>query len=51
MSENNSAVTKKEKKPFNWNNFWDKVTTGLFILLLASPVFILGYILLWFIGK
>lgn len=27
---------------------WDKVTTGLFILLLASPILILTYIFLWF---
>ena len=27
---------------------WDKVTTGLFIALLASPVAILLYIFLWF---
>ena len=29
---------------------WDKVTTGLFIALLASPVLILLYIFLWFIS-
>ena len=29
---------------------WDKVTTGLFIALLASPVVILLYIFLWFIS-
>ena len=27
---------------------WDKVTTGLFIALLSSPVLILLYIFLWF---
>ena len=27
---------------------WDKITTGLFIALLASPVAILLYIFLWF---
>ena len=27
---------------------WDKVTTGLFIALLASPLAILLYIFLWF---
>ena len=26
---------------------WDKITTGLFIVLLASPVLILLYIFLW----
>lgn len=29
---------------------WDKVTTGLFIALLASPLIILLYIFLWFIS-
>lgn len=36
---------------FNWKKFWDKVTTGLLILLMASPFLILVYILLWFIMK
>lgn len=29
---------------------WDKITTGLFIALLASPVAILLYIFLWFVN-
>ena len=29
---------------------WDKVTTGLFIALLASPFAILLYIFLWFVS-
>ena len=29
---------------------WDKITTGIFIALLASPVIILLYIFLWFIS-
>ena len=29
---------------------WDKITTGIFIALLASPVAILLYIFLWFIS-
>ena len=29
---------------------WDKITTGLFIALLASPVLILLYIFLWFVS-
>ncbi|MBR2972282.1 MAG: hypothetical protein IKC61_05090 [Clostridia bacterium] len=29
---------------------WDKITTGLFIFILASPVLILLYIFLWFIS-
>ena len=30
---------------------WDKVTTALLILLMASPFLIVGYILLWFLSK
>ena len=30
---------------------WDKVTTGILIALLASPVLILGYIFYWFLSK
>ena len=28
---------------------FDKITTGILILLMSSPVLILGYIFLWFI--
>ena len=30
------------------HEIWDKVTTGLFIALLASPILILAYIFFWF---
>ena len=30
---------------------WDKITTGILILLMASPILILGYIFLWFMLK
>lgn len=39
----------KLNKKKKWLAIWDKVTTGLLIFLMASPVFILGYIFLWFI--
>lgn len=29
---------------------WDKITTGIFILLLCSPLLIILYIALWFIS-
>ncbi len=29
---------------------WDKITTGIFIFILASPMLILLYIFLWFIN-
>ena len=30
---------------------WDKFTTGLLITLMASPILILLYIFLWFVGR
>ena len=29
----------------------DKITTGLLILMLCSPLLVLGYILLWFVQQ
>ena len=29
----------------------DKITTGLLIFMLCSPILILGYILLWFVSQ
>ncbi len=39
-------LTKAEKA-----KIFDKVTTGLLLLLFSMPVLILAYILLWFILK
>ena len=39
--------TRKKK----WLAIWDKITTGLLILLMASPVLILLYIFLWFVMR
>lgn len=30
---------------------WDKVTTGILIFLMASPLLILAYIFIWFLTK
>lgn len=38
-----------KKKKFN--EIFDKVTTGLLIALMASPILILGYIFMWFMTK
>ncbi len=38
----------KRKK---WAARWDKVTTALLIVLMASPVAILAYIFIWFMTK
>ena len=40
-----------EEKKFSWKDFWDKVTTGLLILLLASPILVLAYIVISFITR
>jgi hypothetical protein len=42
---------KEKTKDVNWKVVWDKTTTGLLIVLLASPILILAYIFLWFIFK
>ena len=43
------AVAEEPKKKIAWKDIADKITTGLLILLLASPVLVLGYIFLWFV--
>ena len=30
---------------------WDKVTTGILVFLLVSPILILAYIFIWFLTK
>jgi len=42
---------KEKTKNVKWKEVWDKVTTGILILLMASPFLILGYILLWFVFR
>lgn len=41
----------EKTKNVKWKEVWDKVTTGILIFLMASPLLILGYILLWFIMR
>lgn len=41
-----NAEKKKKLK-----QIWDKVTTGILILLIASPLLVLGYLILWFMMK
>ncbi|MBQ7333663.1 MAG: hypothetical protein IJW38_04870 [Clostridia bacterium] len=38
---------KKKKR----HAFWDKITTGLLILLMAAPFAILAYIFAWFLSR
>ena len=47
IDEEFAAEQAKKKRV---KEIWDKVTTGLFIALLASPLAILLYIVLWFIN-
>ena len=42
---------KKLKRKKKLLNIWDKCTTGLLILLMTSPILILLYIFLWFVGR
>ena len=44
------AFAEEQAKKRKIREIWDKVTTGLFIALLASPFLILLYIFLWFIS-
>ena len=44
------AFADEQAKKKRVREIWDKVTTGLFIALLASPVLILLYIFLWFVS-
>lgn len=41
----------KKAKKVNWKKVWDKVSTGLLILIMAAPVLILAYIFYWFLTK
>lgn len=43
------SFCKDKTKNVNWKEVWDKCTTGLLMLLFASPILILAYILLWFV--
>jgi hypothetical protein len=48
--EIDQAFAEEQAKKKRVKEIWDKVTTGLFIALLASPVLILLYIFLWFVS-
>ena len=38
-------------KTVKWKVVWDHVTTGLLILIMASPLLVLGWIFYWFITR
>ena len=51
MAEDTLLTDEQLAKKKKWNAIWDKVTTGLLIVLMASPLLILAYIFLWFIFR
>ena len=51
MAEDTLLTDEQLAKKKKWNAIWDKVTTGILIFLMASPLLILGYIFFWFLSK
>ena len=45
ISDEELAKRKRRKE------IWDKITTGILIFLMASPILILAYIFIWFLTK
>lgn len=45
------ARFKEKVKKVNWKKVWDKVTTGILIFLMATPILILVYIFYSFLSK
>ena len=51
MAEDTLLTDEQIEKKRKWSAIWDKVTTGILIFLMASPIMILAYIVLWFIFR
>ena len=51
MAEDTLLTDEELEKKRKRHAIWDKVTTGILIALMASPIAILAYIFLWFILK
>ena len=51
MEENQVLTDEQLAKKKKIKEIWDKVTTGILIALMASPLFILAYIFIWFVTK
>ena len=51
MAEDTLLTDEQLEKKRKWRAIWDKVTTGILIFLMASPLLILGYIFMWFLNK
>ena len=48
MVEDTLLTDEQLEKKRKRNAIIDKITTGILILLLASPILVLGYIFMWF---
>ena len=51
MAEDTLLTDEQIAKKRKWAAIWDKVTTGLLIFLMTSPLIILAYIFLWFVYR
>lgn len=51
MAEDTYLTDEQLAKKKKWAAVFDKITTGLLILLMATPVIILAYIFMWFIFR
>ena len=49
VAENEDSLSGLTEKQRRRRDIFDKITTGLLIALMASPVLILAYIFIWFI--
>lgn len=43
------AEEAEKARKAKWHNFWDKITTGILIFLMATPILVLIYIFAWFV--
>ena len=51
MDNNYIPTDEQLAKRKKYKEIWDKVTTGILVLVFCLPVAILAYILLWFVLK
>ena len=51
MEESQLLTDEQLAKKKKWQRIWDKVTTGILIFLMTSPLLILAYIFIWFMNK
>ena len=49
MEEQTYLTDEQLAKKKKWKAFFDKITTGLLVLVLLTPVMVLTYLILWFV--